>query len=414
MEESNEEKYITLPNGEQISVEDYFDTIINENFVFGMYKLKTEDGKTESISSREFIERFIGTEKDIKFKGDANDIKNLINEKVEKIYIDDKYIESEFEFAAGEIMKMKKRPDISFVIDGFCGKDISNIDMSGLSQEYLKRLTFDSNTQFPEDPDLMPKFIREQNKFENLSEYANNLMEQGKSFVNIEQLHKEGINGEGTTIALIDSCFDSSAKEFEGRVVKHIIFKENKDTGEIEPVIAHDKDNPDIKYSRKDYGDGYHGKTTASLAAGKDCGVAPNAELYLFGIAEDTNWEKAKEAILKYMENEIQNERMKLPDIISMSADKENTDEAKRIIGVFEKKGCTLLDSSEFWKNFLWGRADEDGNVKLDQLMETIAKMPYDKKSKAGPVIEKITNATSTLIPCTQRTSYSEERCIQI
>ena len=28
MEESNKEKYITLPNGKQISVEDYFDIII--------------------------------------------------------------------------------------------------------------------------------------------------------------------------------------------------------------------------------------------------------------------------------------------------------------------------------------------------------------------------------------------------
>lgn len=181
--------------------------------------------------------------------------------------------------------------------------------MRGLSQEYFKRLTFDGNTQFPKNPDLMPKFIREQNEFENLSEYANNLMEQGKSFVNIEQLHKEGINGEGTTIALIDSCFDSSAKEFEGRVAKHIIFKENKDTGKIELVIEHDEDNPDIKYSHEDYGDDFHGKTTASLAAGKECGVAPNAKLYLFGIAENTNWEKAKEAILKYMQNEIQNEK---------------------------------------------------------------------------------------------------------
>lgn len=410
MEESNEEKYITLPNGGQISVEDYFDTIIDKNFVFGMYKLKTEDGKTESISSREFIERFIGTKEDIKFISDANDIKNLINEKVENIYIDDKYIESEFEFAAGEIMKMKKKPNMSFVIQGFCGKNMSNVDMRGLSQEYFKRLTFDGNTQFPKNPDLMPKFIREQNEFENLSEYANNLMEQGKSFVNIEQLHKEGINGEGTTIALIDSCFDSSAKEFEGRVAKHIIFKENKDTGKIELVIEHDEDNPDIKYSHEDYGDDFHGKTTASLAAGKECGVAPNAKLYLFGIAENTNWEKAKEAILKYMQNEIQNEKMKLPDIISMSANKENTQEANDIIGEFEKAGCTLLDSSEFWKNFLWGRVDGDGNVKLDQLMETIAKMPYDKESKAGPVIEKIKNASSTLVPCTQRTSYSEDR----
>ena len=42
--------------------------------------------------------------------------------------------------------------------------------------------------------------------------------------------------------------------------------------------------------------------------------------------------------------------------------------------------------------------------------METIAKMPYDKESKAGPVIEKIKNASSTLVPCTQRTRYSEDR----
>ena len=187
-------------------------------------------------------------------------------------------------------MQMKKRPDMSFIIQGFCGKNMSNVDMRGLSQEYFKRLTFDGNTQFPKNPDLMPKFIREQNEFKNLSEYANKLMEQGKSFVNIEQLHKEGINGEGTTIALIDSCFDSSAKEFEGRVAKHIIFKENKDTGKIELVIEHDEDNPDIKYSHEDYGDDFHGKTTASLAAGKECGVAPNAKLYLFGIAENNSY----------------------------------------------------------------------------------------------------------------------------
>ena len=199
----------------------------------------------------------------------------------------------------------------------------------------------------------------------------------------------------------------------EGRVVKHIIFKENKDTGEIEPIIALDRDNADIKYSREDYGDGYHGKTTASLAAGKECGVAPNAELYLFGFGEDTDHEKAKEAILKYIKNETEKGTMELPDIISMSADINNIGEAGDIIKELEDdKGCTLLDSSKFWENFLWGRTDADGQVKLDQLMETIAKMPYEKESKAGNVIEKIRNATSTIVPCNQRTSYSEERGI--
>lgn len=413
MEENNKEKYITLPNREQISVSDYFDEVIDKNVPFAMYKLKTKEGKTESISSKEFIKRFIGSKDNIKFIGDVDDIKALIYEKIEKIYIDDNYVDAQFEDAAKEIAKMNKYGDFSFIIEGYCEKDLSNIDMSALSQEYFRRLTFDSNTKFPKNPDLMPKFIKEQDDCENLSEYANNLMEQSKNFLNIEQLHAEGIDGRGTTIAMIDSCFDSSAKEFEGRVAKHIIFKENKDTGEIEPVIVLDKDNDNIKYSREDYGDDYHGKTTASLAAGKECGVAPNAELYLFGVAEGTSYEKAKEAMLKYIKNETKKGTMKLPDIISMSADIKNTEEAKDIIKELEDdKGCTLLDSSKFWENFLWGRTDAEGQVKLDQLMETISKMPYEEKSKASKVIEKIKSAISTVVPCTQRTSYSEERSI--
>lgn len=305
--------------------------------------------------------------------------------------IDNDFIENKFIEISKKILSRDNQADFSFILHGVCGIDLSEIDMSNLSEDNFRRLTFDSETKFPEDKALMPSFIKElieQGKFNSFSEYANSLIEQGKDFSNTEQLHTQEFDGRGTTIGLIDGCFDSSAKEFEGRVKRHLVFKEVD--GEI---VCED-------YEKKD-GDNYHGKTTASLAVGEEYGVAPKADMYLFGIAEGTDWTKAKEAILKYIiDNNIE------LDIISMSADKQNIGKASEYIEMLEKKGCTLFDSKKYWMNFVWGRLDNNGEALLDHLMQTMrdTDMQYDENDRK--IINNIPN--NIVLPCTQRTSFSQ------
>ncbi len=235
---------------------------------------------------------------------------------------------------------------------GLSGADLRDVDMSSLSQETFKRLTFDSETEFPKDQET----------------HAKQLIEQGKFSNTLEGLHKERINGEGTTIVLIDSLSNSQTSEFEGRDVENIVFKENDDG-----TISYEK-------YEKEYGDNHHGKTTASLATGNKCGVAPKAKVYLFGTAEGTDWTKAQETILKYIEENMI-EKNKIPDIISMSADMKISVEDQKIIDRLKEQECAFLNSKEFWKDFLWGRVSYDGKeVLLDELIKEVVDKGEDKK----------------------------------
>lgn len=277
-----------------------------------------------------------------------------------------------------------------FVLEGICGEDVSNIDMSELSPEYFKMMTFDSET----------KFSQEQiNKFQ-----PNKIIEQGKNFLNVKDndgLHNKGINGEGTTIALIDTCFDSSIEEYEGRVIQHLVIEN------VEGKINF------REYSKED-GDGPHGETTASLAVGKECGVAPKAKMYLFGIdayswpegpeQTKTAWTEAKAAMLKYLEKE-----KIIPDAISMSADYETLPEAQNALQWLKENGCNLLDSREFWSHLTLGRTNEKGEIVLDKWVKTIYEneIQYDKNSEMGKRIEaqKEKGKNAIIMPFAGRTS---------
>lgn len=134
---------------------------------------------------------------------------------MERTVIDDKYVEQQFIRIASEIVSGNKNADLSFILEGLCGKDVSKIDMSNLSPANFRRLTFESETIF--SAEQIKKF------------YPQKILEEGKSFSNgMERLHAEEIDGRGTTIGIIDSCFDSAIAEFDDRVVQHIVFEKNK------------------------------------------------------------------------------------------------------------------------------------------------------------------------------------------
>lgn len=309
-------------------------------------------------------------------------------EQVRAIYIDDKYIEQKFERIAGEIASRKAENDLSFILEGICGEDVSKIDMSNLSPENFRRLTFDNKTIFSDEQ--IKRFHPEK------------LLEQGKKFSNVKEekgLHENGINGKGTSIAILDRYFDSSISEFEGKVVKHIVLEKDRNGENVANIIfERNKENDFRKEYKEKYMDGSHGNTTACLVAGSECGVAPETEMYIFSVG-NISWEESKEMMLKYIvENNI-----KL-DIISISADIQTSKEGQKMLDELEKKGCTLLDSGKFWKDFSWGRTSNNGEVVLlDELLKTISNRESDENSRIDKVIKNI--PSTVILPATGRTN---------
>ena len=309
-------------------------------------------------------------------------------EQVRAIHIDDKYIEQKFERIAGEIASRNAENDLSFILEGICGEDVSKIDMSNLSPENFRRLTFDNKTIFSNEQ--IKRFHPEK------------LLEQGKKFSNVKEekgLHENGINGKGTSIAILDRYFDSSISEFEGKVVKHIVLEKDRNGENVANIIfERDKKNDFRKEYKERYMDGSHGNTTVCLVAGSECGVAPETEMYIFSVG-NISWEESKEMMLKYIvENNI-----KL-DIISISADIQTSKEGQKMLDKLEKKGCTLLDSSKFWNDFSWGRTSNNGEVVLlDELLKTISNRESDENSRIDKVIKNI--PSTVILPATGRTN---------
>jgi subtilisin family serine protease len=87
------------------------------------------------------------------------------------------------------------------------------------------------------------------------------LLEDGKNpGLGIRALHKQGIDGRGVGIAIIDQPLLKDHIEHVGRIVKY----EAIDVESIPPQM--------------------HGPAVCSIAVGKTCGVAPGASLYYFAV----------------------------------------------------------------------------------------------------------------------------------
>lgn len=85
--------------------------------------------------------------------------------------------------------------DNYIIREGLCGRNIENWDLSGLSEQMLQYVSFDSDTQFPE----------------NLQIQAQKLLESSISIMQeIQELQEVGITGKGVIIAIIDTPFDIS------------------------------------------------------------------------------------------------------------------------------------------------------------------------------------------------------------
>jgi hypothetical protein len=130
--------------------------------------------------------------------------------------------------------------------DEIFGYDVRSCDISGEDLGVVKdfnNLTFDTDTTWPEvlPEGFDPKKLLEYNKNPGLG---------------IQDLHKKGITGKGVSIAIID----------QGLLLEHEQYKDN--------IMFYERIHCSDETAQM------HGPAVASIAAGKDIGVAPKAKLY--------------------------------------------------------------------------------------------------------------------------------------
>lgn len=294
-----------------------------------------------------------------------------------KRVLDNKYVEEELKKEA-EAFSSGKGKNTGFCLRGLCGRDVSEIDMSNLSIEMFKRLTFDTKTTFSQEQ--VEKF----HPFDII-------MEQGKQFGNIK---KSEIDGDKTTIAIIDRFSDVSKEQFEGRTIT--IYRVSKDgVEEVQP----NEDGiylKDASIEEDGLENGYHGNTIASLTIGKECGVAPKSNVVLFHIDGIGNQE-AQDFVLKFIDENREKEGFTIPDIISVSA---KTDISNHTLEELEKLGCAFINSKIFMDNFTWGRRNDGNKLARDEFIQ----YTIDAFADRGIDINELFSE-NMLIPVTGRTS---------
>lgn len=131
---------------------------------------------------------------------------------------------------------------------GFQDISLARLDLRGY-REILLTLPFDSRTKWPPG-DKMPEGFD-----------PNALLEEGKNpGLGVRQLHAQGIDGRGVAIAIVDHPLLTS----------HVEYKQQ--------LRQYNKVGTVAKFASAQM----HGPAVASLAVGKDCGVAPRSPLYHF------------------------------------------------------------------------------------------------------------------------------------
>ena len=291
--------------------------------------------------------------------------------------IDDKYVEEELKKEA-EAFASEKGENTGFCLRGLCGQDVSEIDMSKLSIEMFKRLTFDTKTTFSQEQ------IEKFHPFDII-------MERGKQFGNIEDSE---IDGSGTTIAIIDRFSDISENQFEGRTIT--VYRVSEDGIEVvQPNEGVYLKNASVEENGLE--NGFHGNTIESLTVGKECGIAPNANVVLFHIDGIGNKE-AQDSVLKFIDENREKEGFTIPDIISVSARSKGIDGTT--LDDVEKLGCAFISSERFMEDFTWGRSNDGHELVRDEFIQYTIDAFADRGTDINELFDR-----NTLIPVTGRTS---------
>lgn len=224
---------------------------------------------------------------------------------------------------------------------GVCFEDLSSYDLSIFNAQEFSRVPFSTYTKFPKQS-KMPKNFNPQ---QILSSGLNALTQ------DIKNVHQSGINGQGVTIAILDSNNDF-----------------------IHDEIIMDNFTKVKELNEKNIST-WHGLVVTSMICGKHNGIAPKSNILYYPHTTDESGKTEQEYVnllyqdmfenLKDVLNKVKSG--KRIDIVTMSGcfDALRTDEQKRnnspcqieleylkIKAELEKYSCYVITASEFWANF--------------------------------------------------------------
>jgi subtilisin family serine protease len=205
---------------------------------------------------------------------------------------------------------------------GFAGVSLANLDL----REYRKLLDtmpFDSQTVWPET-DKMP---------EGFDPAA--LLEDGKNpGLGIRSLHKQGIDGRGIGIAIIDQPLLKDHIEYADR---------------IERYEAIDVFGVPIQM---------HGPPVSSIAVGKTCGVAPQALLYYYAVPpwkwlDNKPWSETVEKIIKLNKNLEEPKKIRVISIsLGAFSQRQNYDLWEKVVDHAAKEGILVVTCDPDFLNY--------------------------------------------------------------
>ena len=222
--------------------------------------------------------------------------------------------------------------DNYIIREGLCGRNIENWDLSGLSEQMLQYVSFDSDTKFPE----------------NLQIQAQKLLENSISIMQeIQELQEVGITGKGVTIAIIDTPFDISQ------------FGDNLSYYQIEGI---NKEN--------------HGITVTSIISQ----IVPESQIIFFG---DNKKSKTRNADAeKFIKSILGNEKLNA-DVLSISSPVEINENLL-------SENCEIVNSSNFNSGEIGFRYGLRRNIGGNEVIEP-ADCQSEGKSKQ-PIERQVVN----------------------
>lgn len=238
-------------------------------------------------------------------------------------------------------------------IYGFSGKDVSNKDFTRMSLDKISQISFDTDTIWCE-ADKLPKGYSPESWLETSKDPG----------LQIKALHKEGHTGKGISVAMIDKPILSTSNEF------------NKDNFTYIQVEADTRVH-------------FHGMSCASILAGQNCGVAPDAKLYYFAVPDNgKNFDNYSAAIDKLIElNQGLSEKEKIR-IVSISDGLSNDDAHweswQKTVQKANDQGVIVIYSNNVGDNFIWGGCHpykDRNNVLNYDIAIGFAEQKIDKQS---------------------------------
>ena len=268
--------------------------------------------------------------------------------------------------------------------EDFRGLDLSNKNFKNIPLDIVQNIFFDSATIWPSKDKLPLGFDPE------------NILESGKNpGLGILELHKEGINGRGINVAIIDQKLDLNHPEYANSIVNY------EEIG---------------KSSEEDIS--MHGPGVSSLFVGQNCGIAPGAKLFYKATSsgDNINWDDSSEGLNKIIDYNNTAEESEKIKIVSDSSGHPNfeykgdLDNWIKTIQKAKDNGIIFIDGNIFFDLNFNGGGNFNEKENIDKY-DSWDQSRVDVFNKLFHIEEGSENRLKTegriVIPCDNRTVAS-------